>query len=513
MATSYSFNKSRIFGLLAVLLCFGGLIYAKTHNLLPEGKKAESVAGLMSGSAAPAGANKCIEIGVVTWGGYAGGQYWNGGFKDNPASRYHQDGICANFHVMDDFAASRAAFKSGQMDLMWVTIDALPTESGGFGEPVKFLFQADWSQGGDAIVVGKSIESVGQLAGKKIAVAEATPSHTFLLWMLDMAGLSVMDVNIVKVNSAVDAAAAFKAGKVDAAVVWSPDDSACVQAVAGAKVLVNTKQANRIIADGFMVKESTYQRRKDELSKLVRGWLRGAAEINGSEGAKAQAAKILASGFTGVDAKFCLGAIENVRLTTYGDNLEFFGLESGYTGVTGKSLYEKMSTVYGKLNLAAHPLPYAQIVDTAFIQGLGLEREGGMAPQAKATFAAPTPGAAQAKAIASKPVRVSFATGVSALDENAKGIIDMLFVEQVKAFPGSRIRIEGNTDRTGDAAKNRRLSQARAQAVVDYLVAEHGMERNRFVTVGNGPDKPLCGEETPACLARNRRTDFQILEG
>jgi NitT/TauT family transport system substrate-binding protein len=171
-----------------------------------------------------------------------------------------------------------------------------------------------------------------------------------------------------------------------------------------------------------------------------------------------------------------------------------------------------MSVVYGKLNLAKNVPPWDKIVYPDFIQGLGLEKDPGMAPEKKATFTAPTAANVGAKAIASKPVKVSFATGVSALDDNAKSIIDMLFVEQAKAFPTSRVRIEGNTDSTGSAVNNRRISKERAQAVVDYLVGQHQMNKNRFIVVGNGPDKPICTEETPACFTKNRRTDFQILE-
>jgi NitT/TauT family transport system substrate-binding protein len=261
-----------------------------------------------------------------------------------------------------------------------------------------------------------------------------------------------------------------------------------------------------------MVKESTYNKRKDELTKLVQGWLKGAAEINGSEAIKLQAAKILSEGLGSTTVNDSLAAINNTRLTTYGDNLEFFGLDNSYTGVTGEALYKKMSVVYGKLNLAKDPPPWEKIAHPDFIQGLGLEKETGMAPEKKVTFTAPTSKAVQAKAIASKPVKVSFATGVSTLDDNAKSIIDMLFVEQAKAFPTSRIRIEGNTDSTGSAENNRRISKERAQAVVSYLVSQHQMDKNRFVVAGNGPDRPLCTEETPACFAKNRRTDFQILE-
>jgi NitT/TauT family transport system substrate-binding protein len=517
-------------GKAAIMVLFAGALIALFYfrkSIIPEGKLAENVTGLMRGSdsadvsgdnspsAANTHINKCIEIGVVTWGGYVGGQYWNQGFKDNPNSRYRKDGICVNFKVMDDFAASRAAFRGGEMDMMWSTIDSFPTESGGFGK-VKWLFQADWSRGGDAIVVRKGIKSVADLAGKKIAVAEGTPSHTFLLWMLDMGGLSMMDVTIIKQNNAIDAATAFKSNNVDAAVVWSPDDAICVQAVPGASVLINTKKATHIIADGFFVKEKNLQARRDDFIKLVQGWLKGAKEINDNPAAKATAAKILQENLTGIEPGFALEAINNTRLATYGDNLEFFGLDQNYKGVTGQELYTKMTTVYGKLNLAPNPLPWDQIVDLDFIKSLGLDvSQGGVAEQKTTFTSAPSAQIVQAKAIASKPVKVSFASGSSVLDENAKGLIDMLFIEQAKAFPGQHIRIIGNTDNTGNAAVNTRISKERAKAVVEYLVSQHGFDRNRFAPLngdGVGPSNPLCTDDTPACLARNRRTDFQILE-
>ena len=117
-----------------------------------------------------------------------------------------------------------------------------------------------------------------------------------------------------------------------------------------------------------------------------------------------------------------------------------------------------------------------------------------------------------AHAVASKPVKISFAHGSVVLDDNAQSIIDDKVVEQLKAFPTSRIRVEGNTDKTGSASANIQISRQRAQAVVDYLVQKHGFDANRFVVVGNGSSKPACTEDTPVCLAKNRRTEFQILE-
>ena len=64
-----------------------------------------------------AGPHKCIEVGVVTWGGYVGGQYWNGGFKDNPSSRYHADGICVNFTVLDVTSTKSSSQEAGTIQI------------------------------------------------------------------------------------------------------------------------------------------------------------------------------------------------------------------------------------------------------------------------------------------------------------------------------------------------------------------------------------------------------------
>ena len=96
------------------------------------------------------------------------------------------------------------------------------------------------------------------------------------------------------------------------------------------------------------------------------------------------------------------------------------------------------------------------------------------------------------------------------MDENAKYIIDKEFVEIAKVF-NSRIRIEGNTDNTGNAQSNQRLSEKRAQAVANYLIETHGMDRNRFIVIGNGVTQPIADNGTEAGRAKNRRTDFELL--
>lgn len=530
MARLTTFSKLLITILILLALVFG-------FNFLTGGKILESVlgggngsdnpteqagrsdndsgGGIFGGSSSGKADGDPIRVGVVTWGGYAGGQYFNRGFKPNAESRFRQEyGIDVEFVLNDDPSATLKAWKNGDIDVHWWTIDAMPTIMPDLQDfdPV-VLWQSDWSRGGDAVVVKRGINSVADLKGKSIAVAELTPSHSFLLWLLDAGGLKPTDVRLVPQPSAIDAAAAFKSGNVDAAVVWSPDDELSVRAVPGSKVLESTRSASNIIADVFFAKRSYVEANRDKLQKLYEGWMRGAAEINGSQSAKQEAARILGREFTLSDAD-ALAMIDNVRLTTHGDNENFFSLNSNFRGVTGGDLYLRMAREYKDLGFINGSIPPFRSVGYGNLVVDGKANLSGAENQAEAradfTPVSETEGA-QAEAIATKRISINFATGVSTLDDLAKSIIDAEFVPIAKAFGNARIRIEGNTDNTGSLQTNIALSKKRAQAVAAYLTREYNMDPDRFIIVGNGPNNPVANNSSESGRALNRRTDFEII--
>lgn len=458
---------------------------------------------------------KLIRVAVNTWGGFAGGQYWNGGFKANrDKSRfYKENNLLVEFVLIDDFTASREALKSGEVDLIWSTVDLFPTDAPNLPDNVKIVFQADWSRGGDAVVSIPSIDKVSDLKGKRVAVSLLTPSHTLLISLLEQSGLTLNDIKIVETANAMDAASMFKSGQVDAAIVWSPDDQDCLAAVKGSKILTSTKTATHIIADVLVAKDKFIEENKEALINLYDGWMKGSAELNSNENSKREAAKILAENFEGVDEAFCLTAINNARLNTHGDNLNFFGLEKSYKGVTGENIWNKMTLAYSKLGYVKNQMNWREVHTSDIVKGSKLTNVSGQDAEKLKEFSKPTEVMSDKNkvvAISSKSASINFKTGSYTLDDEAMFIIDKEFVDIAKINTTARIRIIGNTDNTGSYDTNVSLSSKRAQAVADYLVNEYGIKSNRMVIVGDGPKSAISDGVTGAS-EKYRRTDFELI--
>lgn len=83
----------------------------------------------------------------------------------------------------------------------------------------------------------------------------------------------------------------------------------------------------------------------------------------------------------------------------------------------------------------------------------------------------------------------------------------MGMVEMLGAHEGLRLRIEGHTDATGEAAYNRDLSERRAQAVKSWLV-EQGIAEDRLEAAGLGAADPMADNGTPEGRQKNRRVEL-----
>ena len=106
--------------------------------------------------------------------------------------------------------------------------------------------------------------------------------------------------------------------------------------------------------------------------------------------------------------------------------------------------------------------------------------------------------------------------GMSKLTKVAEKTIDNTIYTLMKTYPSIIVEISSHTDSVSSEEFNIRLSQDRAQSVVNYLISK-GIERERLVAKGYGESTPIApntnpdGTDNPEGRAMNRRTEFKII--
>lgn len=101
--------------------------------------------------------------------------------------------------------------------------------------------------------------------------------------------------------------------------------------------------------------------------------------------------------------------------------------------------------------------------------------------------------------------------------ETGKSLIRPESIPQLKELAAYLLRkedmiiaVSGHTDNVGDVDKNLALSQQRADAVKEYLIAQ-GVSENRIKTKGYGSSKPVADNGTTEGKAMNRRTEIRVI--
>jgi outer membrane protein OmpA-like peptidoglycan-associated protein len=107
--------------------------------------------------------------------------------------------------------------------------------------------------------------------------------------------------------------------------------------------------------------------------------------------------------------------------------------------------------------------------------------------------------------------KVQFETGKATIRPESDSLLEEV-AETLKAHPEiKKVVIEGHSDSTGGAALNRRLSQARADAVSKALVSR-GVEASRLSAKGFGPSRPVASNDTAEGREANRRVEISIAQ-
>ncbi len=487
--------------------------FANIHQGMQDAPRDGKVAVAGQAAALAGGAlSRPLKVGINTWAGHAPGIVANGGLKVGSAASLYKKkyNLDVDFVLLEDPSAKLAAFIKGDIDVMWDTVDSYAREASELAEKglkAKAIIQQDWSRGGDGIVSVKTIKSVEDLKGKRIASTKFTPSHWLLLFLLAQSGLTPQDKaeiekNIVYTADAPSAAAMFKAGKVDAAVTWEPDLSGAVSArEAEAHVLVSTTAATNVIADTLVARQDVIDQAPKTLQDFVAGWFDAISVMKedpqGTNQIVADALKLTTDDVSGM--------LSGLKLTAFADNALFFGL----TGPKPQfdSLFNGAFVIWRKKGVVTKVVDAQDWKDPRFVSALApLYKE----QKVEESFAFKDKPKLTDRAIVNKSLSIHFTTGSDEIMPGSYFTLDTLG-ETMLAFGNTYLQVEGNTDSRGSENVNKTLSQKRADSVRAYLAKNFAIDEKRFVTVGKGSSNPVAPNETEDGRALNRRTDIKVV--
>nr|WP_297789087.1 DUF5723 family protein [uncultured Allomuricauda sp.] len=105
---------------------------------------------------------------------------------------------------------------------------------------------------------------------------------------------------------------------------------------------------------------------------------------------------------------------------------------------------------------------------------------------------------------------ILFDTGKATIKpESVAVMVDIIQI--LKEYPNAKFTVEGHTDSVGSSTSNQRLSEARANSVLDFLINE-GISADRLRAIGFGEEKPIASNTTRLGRKQNRRVEINLIK-
>ena len=507
-----------------------------------------------------------INLPTITWGGDIATILANGNSSvTRSGSIFAQKGLSFKIQRIDRLKKQVENYMTGVSPFLRVTAgmlnQALPVLiRDPRTEPV-VIYQMTWSTGGDCLVVKAGINGVKDLKGKTIAIQAYGPHVDYLAKMLADAGLGLKDVNIkwsrdltqVDNNTPLDA---FYENGVDAAFMITVDGylltnngtvgTGAGDSVKGARILMSTKTANKIIADLYVVRSDYFKANRASVEAMVHGLMLAEQELSNvmkNKQSDLQTFKTVMSASAGIllDDKDALADTEGLYLDCqyvgYRGNVKYFGdenwprnhdrinaeIQKAYIpfGIMGSTVavahakwdYNNLRAGLIGIDDVEAPRFKAEILQrvVAKKQALGTLDEGELF----------------ATEIYFQPNQNAFSADTYA--DDFKRVVDL-----AAAYGGAVILVEGHSDPMGYLRKQkegaqqvvlRRIKQAAKNlsvsrsikvrdAVITYAMAQGiSIDKSQFTTIGMGIDSPKHG--TPGSREQwleNMRVRFSIIQ-
>ncbi|MEI7598479.1 MAG: ABC transporter substrate-binding protein [Aestuariivirga sp.] len=308
---------------------------------------------VMAISTIPASAGT-MRLGMTTWVGY-GPMFLardKGFFKEN--------GLDVELRIIEDAAIYMAAVAAGELDGNASTLDEIMK----YRSP-EFCFKAvaalDDSHGGDGVLVREDVKSLKDLKGKQVGMNEGSVSQFWFNILLTREGMTEKDLEITNMT-ADDAAAAFIAGQIPAAVTWEPHLS-LVRTKKQGKVLIDSAETPGLIVDVVDLTCDYIKNNPKDVEAFNKGLFKAVEFIKTNPD---EAYAIMAKGVGGYLEKpeDFAEAAKGVRFYDQARNIEFFGTpDKG----EAKDLMAMGNKIWGGFQKMKMDIGYNDLIDTSFL--------------------------------------------------------------------------------------------------------------------------------------------------
>lgn len=502
---------------------------------------------------------KADKLPLITWGGDEATILANGNtINTKPGSIFAKKGLNFQLVWMDDFKTQVEMFIRGDMWLLRGTMGMVNMAAAVSAKDTRtelvVIYQMTWSNGGDCLVVKKGINTVKDLKGKTVVLQAYGPHVEYLVKLLADAGLTINDVNVKYVKDLTGTAntptEAFYEKDVDAAFVIIPDGLALTEgddAVTGAKILMSTKTASRVIGDVYAVRKDYLEANRDKVQKLVHGLMLAEQELRNAvksdstlwKDVKTATAKIIlespdANEQAVADAE---ALYYDAQFVGYRGNVKYFGdtkWPRNFSRMTDEiqTSFVAMGLLSSKVPLTHAKLDYDQM-RTGLVGVDDIEaprfKAGVVAKviEKKAALGTLEEGELFKFEINFKPNQKDFGSDV--YSEEFKKIVELS-----ATYGGAVISVEGHSDphkinklkkkgaadfvikRTRQAAKNLSVSRAlNVRNTVIMLAEANGvpLDKSQFTVIGHGVSDPLYpNPKTKEQWLKNMRVVFRIIQ-
>lgn len=207
--------------------------------------------------------NTPIKIGINPWPGY---EFL---YLAQEKGFYDEVGVDVKIIEYRSLSDVRRGYERGNLDAMASTlIEVLQVKNNSTRDPNVFLI-ADYSDGGD-VILARNFNSVQELKGKRIAASTTSLPIFMLARALNLAGLSLTDVEVVPMEQS-DIALAYAENRIDAAVTYPPL-SIELSKQQDTHTIFSSADIPGEVVDVVSAEFSVLKQRKSDFEKILLAW-------------------------------------------------------------------------------------------------------------------------------------------------------------------------------------------------------------------------------------------------